>query len=111
MVGYSLAITIAIGAIGMLIAFRSTYGAYRTHYEMMQAVPDLTARATMWLFEWWASIKWTGLLCFAAVAAAVIAQETPVLRVNTRLVEVDVVVHSKGACRRGSESGRFHGSR
>ena len=25
------------------------------------------------------------------------AQETPVLRVNTRLVEVDVVVHSKGA--------------
>jgi MFS family permease len=37
MVGYSLAITIAIGAIGMLIAFRSTYGAYRTHYEMMKA--------------------------------------------------------------------------
>ena len=39
------------------------------------------------------SIKWTGLLCLAAVA---IAQETNVLRVNTRLVEVDVVVHSKG---------------
>jgi MFS family permease len=37
MVGYSLAITIAVGAIGMLIASRSTYGAYRTHYEMMQA--------------------------------------------------------------------------
>jgi VWFA-related protein len=39
------------------------------------------------------SIKWTGLLCLAAVA---VAQETNVLRVNTRLVEVDVVVHSKG---------------
>jgi MFS family permease len=37
MVGYSLAITIAIGTIGMLIASRSTYGAYRTHYRMMQA--------------------------------------------------------------------------
>jgi MFS family permease len=37
MVGYSLAITTALGAVGMLIAFRSTYGAYRTHYEMMQA--------------------------------------------------------------------------
>jgi MFS family permease len=37
MVGYSLAITIAIGAIGMLIAIRSTYGAYRTHYNMMKA--------------------------------------------------------------------------
>jgi VWFA-related protein len=39
-------------------------------------------------------IKWTSLLCLAAAAAA---QETPVLRVNTRLVEVDVVVHSKGS--------------
>jgi VWFA-related protein len=29
-------------------------------------------------------------------AAAAIAQDTPVVRVNTRLVEVDVVVHSKG---------------
>lgn len=38
--------------------------------------------------------KWTSLLCLAAVAAA---QESPVLRVNTRLVEVDVVVHSKGS--------------
>jgi hypothetical protein len=37
MVGYSLAITITIGAIGMLIAFRSTYGPYRTHYNMMKA--------------------------------------------------------------------------
>jgi MFS family permease len=36
MVGYSLAITIVIGAIGMLIACRSTYAAYRTHYNMMQ---------------------------------------------------------------------------
>ena len=35
MVGYSLAITIVIGAIGMLIASRSTYRAYRTHYEML----------------------------------------------------------------------------
>jgi cation transporter-like permease len=37
MVGYSLAITIAIGAIGMLIASLLTFGSYRTHYEMMQA--------------------------------------------------------------------------
>ena len=42
-------------------------------------------------------IRWAGLLCLGAAASAVIAQETPVLRVNTRLVEVDVVVHSKGA--------------
>ncbi|HEY2845465.1 MAG TPA: MFS transporter [Bryobacteraceae bacterium] len=35
MVGYSLAITITIGAIGMLIAFRSTYSAYRMHYGMI----------------------------------------------------------------------------
>ena len=40
------------------------------------------------------SIKWTGLLCLAAGIA--VAQETNVLRVNTRMVEVDVVVHSKG---------------
>ena len=31
------------------------------------------------------------------LAACLVAQETPVLRVNTRLVEVDVVVHRKGA--------------
>ncbi len=43
------------------------------------------------------SIKWIGLLCLAAAATAVVAQETNVLRVNTRLVEVDVVVHRKGA--------------
>jgi len=36
MVGYSLAITIAIGAIGMLIASLLTFGSYRTHYEMMR---------------------------------------------------------------------------
>ena len=36
--------------------------------------------------------KWTSLLCLTAAA---VAQEAPVLRVNTRLVEVDVVVHSK----------------
>src|SRR6266576_2979891 len=39
-------------------------------------------------------VKWTSLLCLAAAA---VAQESPVLRVNTRLVEVDVVVHSKGS--------------
>ncbi len=43
------------------------------------------------------SIKWTGLFCLAAAAATAIAQETPLVRVNTRLVEVDVVVHRKGA--------------
>jgi MFS family permease len=37
MVGYSVAMTIAVGAIGMLIAARSTYGAYRTHYNRMAA--------------------------------------------------------------------------
>jgi MFS family permease len=37
MVGYSMAITIVVGAIGMLIASRSTYGAYRTHYNLMKA--------------------------------------------------------------------------
>jgi len=41
-------------------------------------------------------IKWIGVLCLAAAAAALSAQEPPVVRVNTRLVEVDVVVHSKG---------------
>ena len=40
------------------------------------------------------SVKWIGVFCLAAVS---VAQETPVLRVNTRLVEVDVVVRSKGA--------------
>jgi VWFA-related protein len=38
-------------------------------------------------------VKWIGLFCVAAILAA---QETPVVRVNTRLVEVDVVVHHKG---------------
>jgi VWFA-related protein len=42
------------------------------------------------------TVKWIGVFCLAAAAQAVIAQETNVLRVNTRLVEVDVVVHSKG---------------
>jgi hypothetical protein len=36
MVGVSLAITIAAGAILMLIANRSIYRAYRNHYQMMQ---------------------------------------------------------------------------
>ncbi len=36
MVGYSLAITIVIGALGMLIASLLTFGSYRTHYEMMR---------------------------------------------------------------------------
>ena len=39
------------------------------------------------------SAKWL-LVC---LAGACMAQETPVLRVNTRLVEVDVVVHTKGS--------------
>ena len=37
------------------------------------------------------------IACLTAAATVVIAQETPLVRVNTRLVEVDVVVHSKGA--------------
>jgi len=36
-VGYSLAITITIGAVGMLIAIRSTYGSYRRHYDAMKS--------------------------------------------------------------------------
>ena len=36
MVGYSLAITVAIGAVGMLVAITSTFGAYRIHYDMMK---------------------------------------------------------------------------
>jgi|HubBroStandDraft_6_1064221.scaffolds.fasta_scaffold256138_2 MFS family permease len=36
MVGYSLAITIVIGGVGMLLAFVFTFGAYRTHYNMMK---------------------------------------------------------------------------
>ena len=41
-------------------------------------------------------IKWAGLFCLAALAPAILAQEGPLVRVNTRLVEVDVVVHTKG---------------
>jgi VWFA-related protein len=57
----------------------------------------------MWLIKMVGAIKWTGLFClgtavvFQVVVHQVIAQETPIVRVNTRLVEVDVVVHSKGA--------------
>jgi VWFA-related protein len=57
----------------------------------------------MWLIKMVGAIKWTGLFClgaavvFQVVVYQVIAQETPIVRVNTRLVEVDVVVHSKGA--------------
>jgi hypothetical protein len=36
-VGYSMAITFVIGTVGMLIAFRSTYGPYRKHYGLMHA--------------------------------------------------------------------------
>jgi VWFA-related protein len=43
------------------------------------------------------AIKYIGVFCLTAAATVVIAQETPLVRVNTRLVEVDVVVHSKGA--------------
>ena len=43
------------------------------------------------------AIKWTAVFCLAAaVVFQTVAQETPIVRVNTRLVEVDVVVHSKG---------------
>jgi len=48
----------------------------------------------MWLIRMVGSIKWVSVFCLTAVS---VAQETNVLRVNTRLVEVDVVVHSKGA--------------
>ena len=42
-------------------------------------------------------VKWIVVFCVAAaVVFRMAAQETPVVRVNTRLVEVDVVVHSKG---------------
>jgi VWFA-related protein len=47
----------------------------------------------MWLIRMVGIIKWVGVFCVAAIVAA---QETPTVRVNTRLVEVDVVVHSKG---------------
>ena len=49
------------------------------------------------------AIKWTGLLCLAVAA---LAQDTT-LRVNTRLVEVDVVVHSKGAAVAGLKQDDF----
>ena len=42
------------------------------------------------------TVKWIGVFCVAAIVPAITAQETPVVRVNTRLVEVDVVVRSKG---------------
>ena len=43
------------------------------------------------------TVKWIGVCCVgAAVVFQMVAQDTPVVRVNTRLVEVDVVVHSKG---------------
>ena len=38
-------------------------------------------------------VKWIGLCSFAGI---VTAQDTPVVRVNTRMVEVDVIVHHKG---------------
>ena len=74
-VGYSLAITIAIGAIGMLIASLLTFGSYRTHYEMMQArlqPPAWSDRRTSATIasQMVGSIKWTGLLCLAAAATA-----------------------------------------
>jgi len=39
------------------------------------------------------TVQYIALFCCAAILAA---QETPVVRVNTRLVEVDVIVHQKG---------------
>jgi VWFA-related protein len=47
----------------------------------------------MFLFRMVGTVKWIGVFCLAAAA---VAQETNVLRVNTRMVEVDVVVHSHG---------------
>jgi VWFA-related protein len=43
------------------------------------------------------TVQCIGVFCLAAIVPTITAQETPVLRVNTRMVEVDVVVHSKGA--------------
>ena len=39
------------------------------------------------------TLLWSSLLCLTSIATA---QEAPIVRVNTRLVEMDVVVHSKG---------------
>jgi len=36
-VGYSMALTVVVAAIGMLVACRSTYGPYRTHYQMLKS--------------------------------------------------------------------------
>src|SRR6185295_2063127 len=50
-------------------------------------------RATMWVIR---MVGWVTFIGALGLATLAFAQETPVLRVNTRLVEVDVVVHSKG---------------
>ena len=51
----------------------------------------------MLLFQVPGAIKWTALLCLAAgILVHAVAQDTNTLHVNTRMVEVDVVVHSKG---------------
>jgi len=42
-------------------------------------------------------VGWVTFIGVLGLGTLVVAQETPVLRVNTRLVEVDVVVHSKGS--------------
>jgi VWFA-related protein len=42
-------------------------------------------------------VGWVTFIGGLGLATLAVAQETPVLRVNTRLVEVDVVVHSKGS--------------
>jgi len=42
-------------------------------------------------------VGWVTFIGVLGLGTLAVAQETPVLRVNTRLVEVDVVVHSKGS--------------
>ena len=62
----------------------------------------------MWLFGMVGPLKWISLFCLAAaVLFQLVAQEPPILRVNTRLVEVDVVVHSKGAAVADLKPGDF----
>jgi len=42
-------------------------------------------------------VGWVTFIGVLGLGTLAVAQESPVLRVNTRLVEVDVVVHSKGS--------------
>src|ERR1022692_15857 len=71
---------------------------YRGLKSPLQAEARSTnSRDTMLLIRMVGPIKSMGLLCLAAgIVVQAVAQDANVLRVNTRLVEVDVVVHSKG---------------